>query len=129
MSALTCDACGSNKYFAREFGRVRDEAAFWRLQAEQLGARVAQLELAAKLVEHRDRTDVAWLQGKVVAQRRELKALNDRRNLAAIKSGVEPLAEDVEVLSVTRTEVDSQYVDAAREARKSAPYTEQETTK
>jgi hypothetical protein len=118
VSATTCDVCGSNKYFAREFGRVRDEAVFWRLEAEKLGARVAQLELAAKLAEHRDRTDVAWLQGKVVAQRRELKALNDRRNLAAIKSNVDPLPEDVEVLSVTRTEVDSRYVDAAREARK-----------
>jgi len=120
MSAMTCDVCGSNKYFARDFGRVRDEAAFWRRQAEELGARVAQLELAAKLAEHRDRTDVAWLQGKVVAQRRELKALNDRRNLAAMKSGVDPLPEDVEVVSVTRTEVDSQYYDAAREARKTA---------
>lgn len=114
MSTTTCDTCGSNKHFARNFARVRDEAEFWRREAAKLAARVGQLELNAKLAEHRDRTDVAWLQGKVVAQRRELKMLNDRRNIASIKSGVEPLAEDVEVTSVTRTEVDSQHSEAAQ---------------
>lgn len=109
MSDRVCETCGSDKYFARNFARVRDEAAFWRREAEKAGARVAQLELAAKLAEHRDRTDVAWLQGKVVSQRRELKALNDRRNVVAIKADMEPQAEDVEVTSVTRVEVDSQY--------------------
>jgi hypothetical protein len=118
VSTRDCETCGANKYSGRNFARVRDEAAFWRREAEKLSARVGQLELNAKLAEHRDRTDVAWLQGKVVAQARELKKLNDRRNVSLIKSGIEPLAEDVEVTSVTGVEVDSAHQAAFSEAAK-----------
>lgn len=102
-----CDNCGSNPWFAKEFPRVRDDAAFWRREAEKLAARVGQLELAAKHQDHRDRTDVSWLQSKVTAQARELKRLNDQRNVDRIKSGLDPMSTDVVVSSITKVEVDS----------------------
>ena len=100
-----CPECKSDTYFAREFSRVRDEAQFWRRQAEKAAAEVSRLQLKIEHGEYRDRTDVAWLQGKVVAQRRELKRLNDERNTQRIRSDLDPLAEDVEVSSVTPVEV------------------------
>jgi hypothetical protein len=47
-------------------------------------AEVARLELEALLERDRDRTDVAWLQGKVLRQARELKRLTDAADLREI---------------------------------------------
>lgn len=72
-----CEHCGADAWFAREFPRVRDEGLYWRDQVTRLNVRVAELEADAEFQRYKDRTDVAWLQGNVVAQRRELKRLND----------------------------------------------------
>ncbi len=99
-----CPHCGSDTYFAREFPRVRDQSQWWRREAEKLAAEVAQLKLAAEHSRWRDRTDVAWLQGKVVAQRRALKRLNDEVNAERIRRDIDPRP-DVVVSSVTALEV------------------------
>ena len=85
-----CSECQSDPYFAREFPRVRDESHYWQQEAKRLAARVAALELDAEFARWQVRTDVAWLQGKVVAQARELKRLNDARNVRRMKAGMEP---------------------------------------
>lgn len=104
MKPRICEVCGSDRYFAREFPRVRDEALFWERKAKQLAARVQQLELDAEFNRFKDRTDVAWLQGKVVAQARELKRLNDAKNVRRIKEELD-VQPDLEVSSITKTEV------------------------
>jgi hypothetical protein len=104
VSSKDCEHCGSNKYFAREFPRVRDEAQFWQQKAKTLAAEVEALKLDQEFSAYRDRTDVAWLQGKVVAQARELRRLNDAHNVQRIRSGLDPVP-DKSVSSVTKTEV------------------------
>jgi hypothetical protein len=86
-----CEHCGSDKWFAREFPRVRDEMMFWRAKAKALGAELESQRQDREFEAFRDRTDVAWLQAKVVAQAREIKRLNNARNARRIKDGLEPL--------------------------------------
>lgn len=90
MSVRRCEHCDSDPYFSREFPRVRDEAFFWRNKAKALAAELEALKLDREFDAHRDLTNVAWLQGKVVAQARELKRLNDARNAQRIRAGLEP---------------------------------------
>ena len=85
-----CEHCGSDPWFSRNFPRVRDEMAFWRNKAKALAAEVESMKLDREFEAFKDRTDVAWLQGKVVAQAREIKRLNDARNAQRIKEGLEP---------------------------------------
>ena len=106
MSPRKCEHCGSDTYFAREFPRVRDEAVYWRNKAKALAGELEALKLERQFDAYRDRTDVAWLQGKVVAQARELSRRNDARNVERIKSGLDP-EPDRSVRSITRTEVNS----------------------
>lgn len=103
MSTRRCEHCGSDPWFSREFPRVRDEAAFWRDKAKALAGALEALKLDREFDIHRDRTDVAWLQGKVVAQARELKRLNDARNAQRIREGQEPKP-DKAMTSVTVVE-------------------------
>lgn len=101
-----CEHCGSNTYFARNFPRVRDEADYLRRELNKKMVRIAQLELELSLRDHRERTDAAWLRGKVVAQARELKRLNDKRNSERVMAGQEPLPDVTDVDTITATEVD-----------------------
>lgn len=110
MSSRNCEHCGSNKYFAREFARVRDEAAYWQRTAKTLAAEAEALKLDREFSAYQDLTNVAWLQGKVVAQARELKRLNDERNTGRIKSGLDPLP-DKDVPSVTKTSIQAPSAD------------------
>jgi hypothetical protein len=103
MNPRRCDDCGSDPYFSREFPRVRDEAFYWRNKAKALAAELEALKLDREFDTYRDRTDVAWLQGKVVAQARELKRLNDARNAQRIRAGLEPQP-DKEMTSLTVVE-------------------------
>jgi hypothetical protein len=116
MADRICKDCGADKYFAREFPRVRDEARYWREQVTRLNVRVAELEADAEYQRYKDRTDAAWLQGKVVAQRRELKRLNDAANAQLIRADLEP-EPDVSASSLTSVEVDSRRRDAREERR------------
>lgn len=104
MGTRDCEHCGSNKYFAREFARVRDSGRWWEQRAKKLAAEVEALKLDREFGAFRDLTDVAWLQGKVVAQARELNRLNDARNARRIQSGLDPLA-DKDVTSITQTSI------------------------
>jgi len=97
----------------RAFPRIRDEAQYWQQVAKQNARRVAELEADREFQMFRDRTDVAWLEGKVVAQARELKRLNDHRNVERIKRGVDPI-DDVQVSSITPVEVVSQFREAGQ---------------
>lgn len=90
---------------AKAHRRDRSETAFWRRSHEQLTARIANLEAELALREHRDRTDVAWLQGKVVAQARELKRLNDEINVRYVRAGTEAPVPDVETDVIDRASV------------------------
>lgn len=103
MSARRCEHCGSDPWFSRNFPRVRDEATFWRNKAKALAAEIEALKLDREFEAYRDRTDVAWLQGKVVAQARELKRLNDARNAQRVREGLEPQP-DKEMTSATAVE-------------------------
>lgn len=91
----------------RQFARVRDEARFWRERFQKANVELATMKAEKALEEFRDRTDVAWLQGKVVRQQRELKRLNDALNTLRIEHGYVPV-DDVSVESVTLVEVRSQ---------------------
>ena len=102
-----CGKCISNDYRLREFARVRDEARYWREQARRIAAEVESLKLDAEFGRYQERTDTAWLQGKVVAQARELKRLNDAQNVRRIKNGLEP-RDDVAASSITALEVEAQ---------------------
>ena len=104
MSTRDCEHCGSNKYFAREFARVRDSGRWWEQQAKKLAAEVEALKLDQEFGAFQDLTNVAWLQGKVVAQARELSRLNDARNARRIQSGLDPLP-DKDVPSVTKNSI------------------------
>ena len=101
------DLTVSEKYRLREFARVRDEARFWREKFKQVNVALATLKAERELDEFRDRTDVAWLQGKVVRQARELKRLNDAFNAHLVMVGEDPRP-DVDAHSVTRIEVGAQ---------------------
>lgn len=101
----------SEKFRLREFSRMRDEARFWRQQFYEANVQLATLKAEAKLAEFRDRTDVAWLQGKVIRQARELKRLNDVFNASRVMEDLDPKP-DVEVASITKIEVDSQQREA-----------------
>lgn len=86
----TCEHCGSDRWFSRNFPRVRDEMIFWRDQAKAYAAQVESHKLDREFEAFKDRTDVAWLQAKVVAQAREIKRLNDARNAQRIRDGQDP---------------------------------------
>lgn len=90
MSARKCEHCGSDPYFSREFPRLRDQMMFWRDKAKALAGLVESMKLDREFDDFRDRTDVAWLQAKVVAQAREIRRLNDARNVQRIREGLEP---------------------------------------
>ena len=66
---------------AREVRRLQDENRVLRRENARARAEVARLELEALLERERDRTDVAWLQGKVLRQKRELKRLTEAAEL------------------------------------------------
>jgi hypothetical protein len=103
VSARQCEVCGSDRYFSREFPRVRDELHYWRTKAHALAAELESMKLDREFEAFKDRTDVAWLQGKVVAQAREIKRLNDARNVQRIKADLEP-GPDREMTSATVVE-------------------------
>lgn len=109
--ARPCDHCGADPYFSREFPRVRDESMYWQTQAKRLAAQLSALKLDEEFAVFQDRTNVAWLQAKVVAQARELKRLNDSGNVNLIRADREPVP-DVTVRSVTAVEVGAQQRDA-----------------
>lgn len=90
MSTRRCEHCGSDPYFSRRFPEVRDEVHYWRNKAKALAGELEALKLEREFEAYKDRTDVAWLQGKVVAQAREIKRLNDARNAQRIREGLEP---------------------------------------
>jgi hypothetical protein len=71
----------STDWQARDLRRLQDENRMLRIEYARSKAKIAQLELDALLERERDRTDVAWLQGKVLRQARELKRLNEAREL------------------------------------------------
>lgn len=110
MSGSRCDHCGSNPYFSREFPRVRDEAFYWRNKAKALAAELEALKLDREFDAFKDRTDVAWLQGKVVAQARELKRLNDARNTQRVRADLDP-APDKAMTTITVVESKAQLSD------------------
>jgi hypothetical protein len=99
----------SEKYRLREFSRVRDEVRFWREKFMQANVELARMRAEKELDQFRDRTDVAWLQGKVVAQSRELKRLNDAFNSRRVMAGEEPTP-DVDAHTLTKVEVESKQV-------------------
>lgn len=103
MTDLRCEHCGANSYYSREFPRVRDEAVFWRNKAKALAAEVQSLRLDQEFAAFKDRTDVAWLQAKVVAQAREIRRLNDARNAQRVREGREPKPDNA-MTSATLTE-------------------------
>jgi hypothetical protein len=104
---------------AKEFRRLRSDAQFWQGEHVRLVGRISMLETEIKLNEHRDRTDVAWLQGKVVAQRKEIKRLNDSYNAERLQRGVE-VVPDVQPDHAVKTEVVSRQY-AVTDAGRSKP--------
>ena len=117
---MSCD-CGVNCdcWGARRFRESRSDSQFWQAEHVRMTARVAQLETELKLRDHRDRTDVAWLQAKVVAQRREIKRLNDDYNARRLRGGVDPVP-DVEPEHANKVEVDSRMHDAITAGKESS---------
>lgn len=104
MMKRICPQCGSDTWMAGEFPRVRDQAQWWEREAKRLVRELEVLRLDVAQAKWRDRTDVAWLQAKVVAQARELQRLNDRRNAERVRRNVKPRP-DVTASSITVTEV------------------------
>jgi hypothetical protein len=90
VSSRHCEHCDSDPWFSKNFPRVRDEAQYWRNKAKVLAAELESLKLEREFEAFKDRTDVAWLQAKVVAQARELKRLNDAENARRVREGLEP---------------------------------------
>ena len=101
-------------YTQRQMANLRSENRTLRTEYARMKARIAQLELEAMLHQQRDREDVAWLQAKVVRQRRALGALNAARNIERIRNGDAPVP-DVETDIINEYEVREAQVTAAAE--------------
>lgn len=73
------------KWIEREWRRLSTENRIIKQTVRAQAARIAELELEAALEKERDRTDIAWLQGKVVRQKRELQRLADAAEVKEIR--------------------------------------------
>lgn len=67
-----------DNWIRRDMQRLADENRMLRREYARLKAQVAQLELERILEAERERTDTAWLQGKVRRQKAILNALQGR---------------------------------------------------
>lgn len=105
MTSRICPSCGHDSYHARQFPAVRDRAYRWERKAKILAGKLAALELDLAERDARDRTDVAWLQIKVVAQARELQRLNAARNARLIRDGEAPQPDRTDATSITALEI------------------------
>ena len=72
------------KWAVRDHQRLQNENRVLRRELARAKARIAQLELDALLHEQRDLQDLAWLQGKVIRQKRALNRLNEAREATLI---------------------------------------------
>lgn len=73
-----------DKWAIRDYQRVCGENQILRRELARLNAEVAQLKLKILLDAEREKTDVAWLQGKVRRQKAELNRINGVREAERI---------------------------------------------
>lgn len=76
----------STNWNERERMRLNAENRMLRTEIFRLREQIARLELQKMVDDNRDRTDVAWLTGKVLRQKRRIKALEESRALARLLS-------------------------------------------